>query len=466
MKKFFLFAASAVALTVSCQKLQELVNPGTEPVDDTNPVEIQFTTNVVNVETKANGAVTAFDGSHTLYIYGLNVTDPDNVDAEIVNSPANSTASESQDGETTAELTLTKSYFYKGTVDKYDFYGYYVDDAVTGTPNPDATTYELPITITGQQDILLAKTYKDADVNGKTYTDGTEVQSTEAYSAKTARAGVVPNLKFEHQLSQFSFEIRNQGQSEIELRGLSLETIAEGTLTVAVNQNLAVSTTATKTALPVPMDTKIILPKKGENGDAFVKVGKAETDDDIAQTNIMVFPTATHTVKMTLYQSGTLRTVAIPLTLYQESGVYTAKAGESYNVQITVYSLNEISMTASLVEWKTVELDVIDTENLPQDDSENSSDDYDYVLSVNKEKVELSKEEQSEATVVVTKLDSTDTVTATEEADWLDVTEENGTYTLTANSANETGASRTATITFKSTNYGATVDVIVTQLGE
>lgn len=457
MKKFFLFAASAVALTVSCQKLQELVNPGTEPVDDTNPVEIKFNSNVVNVETKANGAVTEFGEEHTLYIYGLNVTDPANVKAEIVNSPAKSSAVESTNGETSAPLTLTKSYFYNGTLEKYDFYGYYVDDAGVNT-TPDPATYELPIKITGQQDILLAKTDKDADVAGKTYGNGDQVQTTDVYSAKTARAEVVPNLKFEHKLSQFSFEIRNQGLSPIELRALSLVTIQEGTLTVAVDQKLEVSATATPVDLTVPMDDKITLPKKGDNGDAYVKVGVTSE-----QSNVMVFPTASHKVKMTLYQSGVLRTIVIPLTLAQGSTTYTALAGESYNVQITVYSLNEISMTASLVEWKKVTVDVVDTEQIPVGDIE---EEQNPVLSPDKDNVELAADANSSASVVVTPLDLTDVITFEEEADWLDVTNEGNNYTLTANTANETGATRSADITFKSTKYGSTVTVTVTQLGE
>lgn len=355
MKKIFLFAIAAVGMTVGCQKIQDiLVNPNEKPVDDNSPVEIKFTTNVANVETKANGAVTAFDAAkHTLYVYGLNNTNSGV--KEITNAPATSTASESADGATTAALTLDKTYFYNGTTDQYDFYGYYVDDAVTGTPAPSAT-YELPVTITGQQDILLAKALGSA-------------AGTDAYSAKTARAGTHPNLKFEHQLAQFNFNVRNCGTYAVVLKGAALTAVNEGTLTVAgANQGLVAGDATATEELEVSTTEQTLAKVDKSSPDNYTEVGAP----------VMVFPESDYSVVLYLYQDGMdaskVRKVTVPVTITNDPTLITelglgtdpgALKGYAYDLNITVYSLEQITVTASLVAWKVGESFEFDTEDNP-----------------------------------------------------------------------------------------------------
>lgn len=349
MKKIFLFAIAAVGMTVGCQKIQDiLVNPNEKPVDDNSPVEIKFTTNVANVETKANGPVTAFGATHILYVYGLNTTTPGT--KEITNAPATSTAAESENGATMAALTLDKTYFYNGTDDKYDFYGYYVDDAVTGTPTPSAT-YELPVTITGQQDILLAKAL------------GSESGITDAYSAKTARAEKHPNLKFEHQLAQFNFNVRNCGTYDITLKGAALNAVNVGTLTVAGTSQGLVAGSA-KVDLPVAeTETPLVTVVKNDvydketTGYNFTSVGSP----------VMVFPQSQYSVVLYLYQTGMdsnkVRKVTVPVNIVNDGSLGEgALKGYAYDLNITVYSLEQITVTASLVAWKEGKSFEFDTE--------------------------------------------------------------------------------------------------------
>ena len=352
MKKIFAFAIAAVTMTVGCQKIQELVNPDRNQTsfDDNEPVEITFNTNVVNVETKANGSVTTFDpAKHTLYVYGLNTTN--NGVKEITNAPATTNA-----GATPSSLTLDKPYFYNGTDDQYDFYGYYVDDAAD--PATVAADYTLPVTITGQQDILLAKALGE-----DSGTDG-------AYSAKTARASIVPNLQFEHQMSQFSFNVRNCGSYAITLKGLSLNTINKGTLTVAGDSQGLVALTGDANKADIEVSTTEQPLAKVDKSDPanFTAIGQP----------IMVFSENAYTVILYLWQTGMeankVRKVTVPVTItnseedlidagYQAGDTPGALKGYAYEINVTVYSLEEISVTASIVGWKTGDTFVFDTED-------------------------------------------------------------------------------------------------------
>ena len=365
MKKIFAFAIAAVTMTVGCQKIQELVNPDrNQPsFDDNEPVEITFNTNVVNVETKA--ALSELTNEQTLYIYGLNTTQfadgetPTDL-KEIINAPATSVLQAGNEvAGSSAAITWVGDdvhYYYRGTNDTYDFYGYYVGEAVDGNPVPDDETYELPVTITGQEDILLAKAL------GADAKDEQNQSITGAYSAMTARAGVVPTLQFEHMLSQFTFKVINGGKTGMTLKGIGINTVNKGTLTVAGDEaGLEPSTVNTdKDDLLLPGVNDKVLAGKTVNQETQEEVLSTV---EFASQSIMAFPgQATYTVNLYLYQEGAVtegkvRKVSIPVTITNG-----AVAGSSYELTITIYSLEEVTLEATLVGWKTGSSIAIDSE--------------------------------------------------------------------------------------------------------
>lgn len=373
MKKIFAFAIAAVTMTVGCQKIQELVNPDRNQTsfDDNEPVEITFNTNVVNVETKA--ALTALTESETLYIYGLNTTqfeeDEEPTDLkQIINAPAISVLQAGSEGAAGSSAGITwvgnnVHYYYRGTKDTYDFYGYYVGAAVEDTPDPDETTYALPVTITGQEDILLAKAL------GADAKDDQDQSITGAYSAMTARAGVVPTLQFEHQLSQFTFKVINGGNTAMTLKGISINTVNKGVLTVAgTSQGLVASTESTDKA-------DFFLP--GVNDATLTgKVVDEDTQEETLTTvkfegqSIMAFPGQdTYTVNLYLHQDnavaeGKVRMVSIPVKITNG-----AQPGSSYELTITIYSLEEVTLKATLVGWKPGTSITIDSEDTTDNDN-------------------------------------------------------------------------------------------------
>lgn len=398
MKKILLFAAAALTMTVGCQKIQELINPdkGQQPVDDNIPVEITFNTNVAaNLQTKGSGAVEDFDGNQKLFIYGLNVTSGTK---EIANQEAKATVAASENGETSGALTWADpafAQFYNGTTDVYEFYGYHVDDADVTTEFSE-TNYVSVITIDGTQDIMLAKATPENDlpVSGgwhETYGTGVDGESltqeqmdarAKVYSAWSARRGVTPTLKFEHKLSKLTFSVVNRGSDDLTLQGIDIKTIVDGTLTVvsksaernggsALTQGLVKGTT--EDYLTLDMEDVTLTPKTiadatggadGKPVDGYYTALKNGTDNTKPAT-MMVFPGKDYEVVLNLTQAGMTTGRYVTVKINEE-----LLEGTAYELQITLYSLSNITINAALVEWAEGKSIGIDTEDGSADESE------------------------------------------------------------------------------------------------
>ena len=216
MKKVYLFPAIAVmAAMTACTK--EPVNT-TVPEDELVPVQFGLASPNYSVTTKASGGLDQWNNT-TLYVYGFDREAAD-YSNPFINNVAATAASD-----LTASLDVKDAnnngnpYYYQGST-VYDFYGYHVDDAATPeaeTPTPIIVSEEvstegttpltkgvyIPFTITGTQDLMVAKADPATDVTGATET----VTAEQAYSAFAARRGVQPTLTFKHQLARFKFKI-------------------------------------------------------------------------------------------------------------------------------------------------------------------------------------------------------------------------------------------------------------------
>lgn len=341
MKKILLFAIAAATMAVGCQKIQSLVNPDNTPVDENNPVEIKFSASNAVVETKA--AVSTLAGID-LYVYGLNQDNPGK--REIPGVQATYTSD-------TEYLALTDGpYFYNNNTDRYHFYGYHLGgiDATVGTD------YTATVTIDGSNDILLAQA--ESDMN----TDPTG----DVYNAKNARLDnpVYPHLEFKHALAQFTFGAVNLGNTTMTLSGIKVNTPTAGTVTVAGTAQ-GVDATGTASDIAVTMTAAELAPgKEPEAGVNYPTVNA---------TPVMVFPDSAYDFYFTLTQGTVTRTLKV--TLDQTAQQVTA--GHSYAINIKLYSLEEIKITASLKDWEyksyTVETDSAEEVVEPEDD-ENGDD--------------------------------------------------------------------------------------------
>ena len=116
-------------------------------------------------------------------------------------------------------------YKYYPTNGTYTFYGYHVDDATHDDATITADEKKVKnVTINGTQDLLAASTIdmaeNDASNDQSLYKDIATTLSGEwtelmkyQFGARTARKGIVPVLKFNHQLARLKFFVRAGSES-------------------------------------------------------------------------------------------------------------------------------------------------------------------------------------------------------------------------------------------------------------
>ena len=273
----------------------------------------------------------------------------------------------------------------------YDFWGYRVDDAVTGTPDVKlvddtdteveanaATKRVVDIKINGSQDIMAGKATPSAD-------EVTKLGNYDKnfYSAYAARKGVQPNITFNHLLTRFTFEVRAgskatagegaSGNTEaVRVQGVSVESLTDGKLTVAYKgetKEAADLLTFTGNASPLTLKQRAV--GAVDNNEPLVDlvevpltwpaVGEATVGDVIPVGEaLLVAPGQTeYPLTIALAQKVKKNTADIEkedMALEQKAtikmdGTKKFEPGKSYKVTITVYGLEEIEVTATLVPW-------------------------------------------------------------------------------------------------------------------
>lgn len=254
--RYFILATLAMAgLAVSCAKSQ--IGGETPLPEEEAPVPIQLTTNLkVNDVALTKAGVDAWAAEQKLYIYALPTNE---IPAEgstdiLVNNAMASAPTEGGTGTTRYEkkdITLNKAegtfYYYPADKTTLDFYGYYVGDAFVADPNQEGaptkpnptitsdTNISLHLYLDGSQDIMLAKADKEEDV-----LEASELISpANAYSAYSARKDVKPNLKFEHQLSRFVFNVvaGNSEGKKVKIKAVTLTSNNKADLVIAAKND-------------------------------------------------------------------------------------------------------------------------------------------------------------------------------------------------------------------------------------
>ena len=273
----------------------------------------------------------------------------------------------------------------------YDFWGYRVDDAVTGTPDVKlmddtdteveanaATKRVVAIKINGSQDIMAGKaTPSTAEV------DKLGNYGENFYSAYAARKGVQPNITFNHLLTRFTFEVRAgskatagegaSGNTEaVRVQGISVESLTDGKLTVAYKgETKKAADILTFTGTASPLTLKQRADATADHNDPLVDLVEvpltwpADADATVGDVipvgeALLVAPGQTeYPLTIALAQKVKKNTTAADkedMDLEQKAtikmdGTKTFEPGKSYKVTITVYGLEEIEVTATLVPW-------------------------------------------------------------------------------------------------------------------
>jgi len=95
-------------------------------------------------------------------------------------------------------------YKYYPSSGKFDFWGYFADDAVSGPVTNDGAVVKVPFTITGAQDLMVAKA--DTTTAQWNIIEGWSDKS-RFYSSYAARNNVQPEMTFKHLLTRFTFSV-------------------------------------------------------------------------------------------------------------------------------------------------------------------------------------------------------------------------------------------------------------------
>ena len=405
MKKLYVYVAlAAMGVMAACSKNDNVDpqgNGGNTVIDDNSPVAVELGVKGidldVNVSSKAQGSVDAWDASQTLYVYAI-----DRSDAQFANTPLidNISASSPATGAQNNVLNLVQpasageyagEYFYFQGSTVYDFYGYYVDDAVEGTPTPSRTdgTITLPITITGAQDIMLAKADPAVDIEASTDPNKGQVTSETAYSAFAARRGIQPTLEFQHQLARFTFNIVPGSASGdlITVTAIELQSNTTGTLQIAPAVEAGQPTILSQAA---PDYLSLANETSGANNLPYNVPEYTGADQDPIKVgeSLMVMPGQTsYNLRVSMTQDGNgdvelpvnkLETVIAAANVDTNEdgtaeGVTTFEAGKTYEITIKVYGMERIEVSATLKAWEDGGSVVIDPDQdmIPgQDDEE------------------------------------------------------------------------------------------------
>lgn len=270
-----------------------------------------------------------------------------------------------------AEATADKHFYYDGN-NLYDFYGCHVDDAAEATAmkiptGTDLATngFSVPVEINGTRDLMVAMPDKSKDIEGNL-----EVTTTDnLYSAWSSRRGVKPNLVFKHVLTRLTFKAKCGDASApaqpVKITSIQVTgAISDGTLTVipanSGTQGFVAGTTTANFALMAPASA----PDKSKELETFLGKEIANTGDAFVQIGVpmMLVPGGEYTIVITTEQDMNNNSTIDA----NEKGTITKKitytggfvAGTNYNINITVYGLQEIAVNATLTAWNEAGEDI------------------------------------------------------------------------------------------------------------
>ena len=399
MKKQFFYAAMALAVMSSCSKDNDPGIGNPEENNDKAVIALGLDVPTVTASTRGTGSVGDVAGdqntwnSQKLYIYmvdrntGLEAEEgAENAKTKILDNGVLEFRAPKADAKDKGAIRIYKSYTedsdngviqykYYPTNGQYTFYGYHIDDAANANPSITAT---------------------EKKVTGVTI------------GARTARKGIVPVLKFEHQLARLKFFVRAGSESAAGYKyeggqwverqssdgtsttlGMQVTKITLKDMANVVDMDLTVPS-STRNGAGVadfvvcskdPDANNKLNPAKGLLNSVVPKypygaenVPEATTDPDAKGTQVgepvMFFPNGNIELSIDLkqYVEDTKDETDGDKITYKEvekadnkltidqSKISEAtkefKPGASYNVYITIYGFEKIEVTAVLTAWE------------------------------------------------------------------------------------------------------------------
>ena len=391
MKKSIFFAAAFAGVLCSCSQ-DEANEGGGAVLDGRVPIQIGVSQPSVSVSrgigtvggTEESGANVWQGQQFKVSMFEKGTYQPA-VDEEgnqlFMNADFDAPVGYANDFATASVQTGNK---YYPTAGKFDFVGYYLDGAEQdAVPAPtEEGPYTVNVTIDGSQDIMTASAVPSAEDLSQYTQQGIDVNR--LFSAYSARKGIVPTLNFEHKLVRLVFNAKpgnvnasstaELGGDEygVQIKSISVESQNTGVLTVAqVDGDHVVPGDIVFSGDSVPlylkqrqagddlgtMELVDLTPAVlhwdseaagGEGAGILEQVGEALLVQELQGEG--------EAYKMTIVLNQLMPGEQTPREFTMTTGVrlegQSFKAGSSYNVNITVWGLEQISIKASLTAWE------------------------------------------------------------------------------------------------------------------
>ena len=386
MKKYFLFAAVAGMLASCSSESLTGSDPNIEPTQEERvPILLGVASPSIDVArgtTRGTGTVggvgtgaNQWDGQRikafmfvkgsltpaledasdaTSYLYkDLEMITPGTGDNIITPAP----------GATSGEAMISDGTIkYYPANDKFDFFGYHVDDAIAGLLNESADPWTVPFTINGSQDLMSTKAaplaWGELSNDQKAKFDNTEanyntfITGGDFYSAKAARKLIQPVLKFNHLLTRLSFVIKAgddsaagwNGTAQVAGNAVNVNSIQVESKTTG---DMAVAWTSAPENIITWGVATAYLPLK-ERPTYFVSANKAITLSDAEYASLpFYYKTADPTIRISSTEWGALP-VSDPGAGADWQGNYTTlTAGECGAIAATSANYNLTNLTST-----------------------------------------------------------------------------------------------------------------------
>ena len=428
MKKMLFFAMAAAGMLTACSS-DDTLDATTQVLPELSQEKIQLGVASSSAVVRGSGTIGSMDDAtnewagQEFWVYMLNkgtmkvakYADPYGVESDVYNNMQFTAPSSTASG---LASTTNGEICYYPVSGNYDFWGYVVDDAAgqrgqqptvkmldaTGqntTDENEAVKRVVDITIDGTRDIMAGKAEPTADDISNLGT-----RADDYFSAYAARKSVQPNIKFNHLLTRFTFKVKagnkatagnGQNTEAMAVKSIKLASLTQGHLTIAHTEDMAVTDLLTFDGTAATVDEYGV----ATLNDAVQLGVKQRTagstaNDPLEEIDIPVPLTWDDAAdKGVEHQIGEALLVApgetvYPLTIDLQQNVQTNtsgtttlhqlqfkhnltmgngqkfEAGKSYEIVITVYGLEKIDVTATLVPWQDGGKIDIDDDRDPQ----------------------------------------------------------------------------------------------------
>ncbi len=399
MKRFFLYAMMAGGILASCSQsenddLSQDVTGGSE-VQSAEKISLSASSPNVGVDVQTRAGSVGADQNRTdeigwkgetLYIYACE-KEPDGDQAGVLRK-RNGSLDFMLKGESayvksggqensiewgTATTPTTAKYYNREGA--YAFFGCHIGDLNLEELKESNNMYGLLLQIDGTQDLMNAT----AEITSEMVSKMGSGKMHQAFSAFSARHQVEPKLEFQHQLTRLSFKAVRGGENDAEkdkaknvcVKSIKVKSHDKVFLPVVYDCYDSNGKAKTRPIIPEDSEAELELKERTEEGlmQPLTQANCYLTEDKQIGEALMIYPKNKKEIEVIieLYQEKDANDNLIPgpttegeqdkrrevikKSVKLNNGA-DFQPGHSYNLVITVYSLQDVSITAKLTNWE------------------------------------------------------------------------------------------------------------------